>query len=197
MREYQCTLIRHGMTAGNKKRKFIGTTDEPLLEGERLRLAELSPPAVEKVFVSPMKRCLETAEILYPGQEHLVIPEFREIDFGEGEYLSHEEMDGLPWYQEFLDSGGESAFPGGETRSEFIRRILRGAEKIGPVTGDIAMVVHGGTIMALLHAWTEPGQDFYHWMCGNGAGWSGTIRAHEKNGYRITNLVRFPEEKEQ
>ncbi len=39
-------------------------------------------PEADLVFVSPMRRCLETAEVLYPGQEPVVIEEFRECDFG-------------------------------------------------------------------------------------------------------------------
>ena len=61
-------LIRHSMTAGNKLGRYIGArTDEPLCE-EGIRLLEnISYPPVQRVFVSPMRRCRETAEILFPG----------------------------------------------------------------------------------------------------------------------------------
>ena len=61
-------LIRHSMTAGNKLGRYIGArTDEPLCE-EGIRLLEnFSYPPVQRVFVSPMRRCRETAEILFPG----------------------------------------------------------------------------------------------------------------------------------
>ncbi len=61
-------LIRHSMTKGNKEKRYIGTTDESLcLEGIQL-LEERKGmyPEVTYVYVSPMKRCVQTAEIIYP-----------------------------------------------------------------------------------------------------------------------------------
>ena len=59
-------LIRHSKTAGNLKGRYIGTTDEPLCE-EGIRLLEgKTYPAAELVYVSPMKRCRETASLIYP-----------------------------------------------------------------------------------------------------------------------------------
>ena len=70
MREFQCTLIRHGKTAGNRERRYMGgRTDEPLLPEERQFLQKKKAPEVTRVFVSPMKRCVETAEILFPRHE--------------------------------------------------------------------------------------------------------------------------------
>ena len=58
-------LIRHSKTAGNLMGRYIGTTDEPLCE-EGIRLLEnRSYPAAELVYVSPMKRCRETAALIY------------------------------------------------------------------------------------------------------------------------------------
>ena len=36
----------------------------------------------QKLFVSPMLRCRQTAELLFPGQEQVVIDKLREMDFG-------------------------------------------------------------------------------------------------------------------
>ena len=62
-------LIRHGQTKGNLEKRYVGSTDESLTrEGAKGLLEKrgrYSP--VEMVFASPMKRCLETAEILFPG----------------------------------------------------------------------------------------------------------------------------------
>ena len=80
-------FIRHGATAGNLEKRYIGRTDERLCtEGiERLKeLRELVPdikgnsiPAVcqgaEAVFTSPMKRCIATADILFPDKKKIII----------------------------------------------------------------------------------------------------------------------------
>ena len=61
-------LIRHGKTAGNLLGRYIGSrTDEPLCDEGREGLAGKQLPEVERLYVSPMKRCVETAEILWPG----------------------------------------------------------------------------------------------------------------------------------
>ncbi|MCI9339747.1 MAG: histidine phosphatase family protein, partial [Dorea sp.] len=60
----EIVMIRHFMTPGNVSHRYIGTTDESLLPGQT---AAFAYPAVEAVAVSPMKRCVETAKIIYPG----------------------------------------------------------------------------------------------------------------------------------
>lgn len=76
-------FIRHGATAGNLEKRYIGRTDEELCtEGiERLKeLRELVPDikgnsipdvcqGAEAVFTSPMKRCIATADILFPDKK--------------------------------------------------------------------------------------------------------------------------------
>lgn len=193
MNTVRCTLIRHGKTAGNRERRYMGgRTDEGLLPEEKRLLSEKTPPDVAQVFVSPMIRCIETAQILFPKHELIVIPEFREMDFGVAEYRNHEEMNGIDWYQRFIDTNGESGFPEGETLAEFSRRTLTGVPRLGTPKEDIALVIHGGTIMALMDAWSEPHEDFYHWMTGNGAGWTGRIRGDGETGFRLHDVVPWP-----
>ena len=79
------TMIRHGKTEGSSKGKFIGITDEPILDSEKKALSEIKFPSVDEVYSSPMKRCIETAQILYPDNEINVIDEFSECNFGDFE----------------------------------------------------------------------------------------------------------------
>ena len=61
-------LIRHGKTRGNLEGRYVGCrTDEPLSPEGIEELKQRSYPRAEWVYVSPMSRCIETAEILYPG----------------------------------------------------------------------------------------------------------------------------------
>ena len=61
-------LIRHGQTQGNRERRYIGCrTDEPLCPEGIAQLQNRHYPPVSRVFVSPMRRCVETANLLYPG----------------------------------------------------------------------------------------------------------------------------------
>ena len=72
MQSYKLHLIRHGLTEGNLKGLYIGSgTDSPLCETGIERLEYLKDafayPYPKKLYVSPMTRCRQTAEIIYPG----------------------------------------------------------------------------------------------------------------------------------
>lgn len=174
-------LIRHGKTAGNLKRQYIGRrTDEPLCEEGRQELIRFHQagryPEAEAVIVSPMKRCTETAEILYPGQKAILCPGLAETDFGEFEGKTYEELKDQPAYLRFLESGGELPFPGGETREEMASRVTAAFWKTvealrGEGCESAAFLFHGGPMMAVMSS-LVPDSGFYDWQCPNGDGWS-------------------------
>ena len=85
--QIKLVMIRHGATPSNKEHRYLGRTDEGLsMEGERaLQEARDTYPSVDYLFASPMKRCVQTARILYPQQEIFVIPDWVETDFGDFE----------------------------------------------------------------------------------------------------------------
>jgi len=168
----------------NLEYRYIGRTDQPLAEEGRRQIEEIwgESPAADLIVVSPMKRCIETAAILFPGkdpEDFIKIPEWREMDFGQFEGKNHEELNGNPVYQKWIDSGGTERFPEGEDRAGFTERVSAGFKEYismaGPLAGSntlkVTAVVHGGTIMALLSALT--GLEYYDFQCKNG------------NGYRI------------
>ena len=179
-------LIRHGMTKGNQEHRYVGTTDEGLLPEEKERLQAQAAdmnlhPAV--VFVSPARRCRETAACLFPGDisKFIVVPEFMEMNFGAFEYMSWQEIDQdsdpahRAAYQRYIDSGGETAFPGGESKAEFTCRVCDGFERaVRPLMQtqqDIVIVAHGGTIMALLERYAEPHKPYFEWSVKPGEGY--------------------------
>ena len=112
-------LIRHGKTAGNQEARYVGSTDESILEEERTRLVGIHYPEVDAVYASPRKRCLETTELLYPNHTPVIVNDLAECDFGAFEYKNYKELSGDPDYQAWIDSGGTIGFPGGESREQF------------------------------------------------------------------------------
>ncbi len=186
-------LIRHGKTAANEERRYIGRTDEPLSENGIAELEKLYPRKLEAdmVFASPMKRCIQTAKIIYGTDAPVIINEWRETDFGSFEMKNHEELDGDPAYQAWIDSGGKFDFPGGEGQKSFTERVVKGfdifLEKC--LAADIknaAAVVHGGTIMALLSSFT--GADDYSFLLKNGSGYETVFRI--ENGKAVLESVK-------
>ena len=168
-------LIRHGKTEGNKLARYIGTTDEPLCQEGIDFLGKMDYPKVQNIYISPLKRCVQTAEILFPGAEQVVCEQMRECDFGLFEGKNYQELTGNPKYQSWIDSGGTKAFPGGEDPMEFRKRCVCGFEQmmekmIKEKRKKIAFVVHGGTIMSVMEAFDPEKKEFYHWQVKNGKG---------------------------
>ena len=66
------TLIRHGMTELNRRDAYIGWTDAPLSAAEHSRLRRLRvewPYPVDCIVTSDLRRCWETASLLFGSRE--------------------------------------------------------------------------------------------------------------------------------
>ena len=122
------------------------------------------------MYVSPMARCLQTAAILYPDIQPEVVPDFRECDFGDFKGLGYAELNGRADYQAWVDSGGELPFPHGESKATFSARGVRAYERLARHE-DCALIVHGGTIMAIMERYARPKADYYHFQVRNGEGY--------------------------
>lgn len=167
-------LIRHGKTAGNLEKRYIGRTDEPLCPEGIAALKPCSDLRCSVLVSSPMQRCIQTAEILFPDQKSHIYDDFRECDFGDFEGKNYAGLNGDPRYQAWIDSGGTLPFPGGESPAEFRARccccFLQTVREYAEAD-SIAFVVHGGTIMAILSQFALPHRAYYDWMTDNAHGW--------------------------
>lgn len=172
----QILLVRHGQTEGNKIHRFVGgRTDEPVSEEGLAVLAGRRYPAPEHVFTSPMRRCLQTARAIFPGQDPETVEGFRECDFGILEGKTHEELLGDPAYDAFIGAAGADTFPGGESIPGFNARCLEALRRTVEESrrrgyGFIACCVHGGVIMAVLSQ-VIAGSSYYGWNVDNGEGY--------------------------
>ncbi|MEE0928399.1 MAG: histidine phosphatase family protein [Acutalibacteraceae bacterium] len=180
MKTYKIHLIRHGLTEGNLKQQYIGKTDLPLAgvgvtQLQRLK-EEVDYPRVDKVYSSPMLRCLQTAHILYPGRDVQTVDKMREIDFGEFEGKTANELEALPSYADWA-AGRINAAPGGEDNTEFAKRLCVGLNEIvrdmmNEGAEHAAVIMHGGAIMMLLSACALPRKSMVEWTCSSGSGYS-------------------------
>ena len=182
-------LIRHGATRANEERRYLGRTEEGLSPQGRAALkkdrARQRYPRLTHLFASPMKRCLETAELLYPKLLYpqlspVVIPEWREMDFGCFEYKNYQELAGDARYQAWIDSGGTGDFPEGESRAHFQKRCKQGFARMCRELQRLqqqepkeqihaGLIVHGGTIMTLVSVYEGGG--YFDYQVPNGGGY--------------------------
>ena len=124
-------------------------------------------------FIDSLSYTSTNWAILYPGVPVEVIPDFRECDFGLFENKNYAELNGRQDYQAWIDSGGELPFPGGESRMEFAARCREAFLELRErkPDGDCALIVHGGTIMAIMEAWSQPPAGYYDFQVQNGQGY--------------------------
>ena len=77
MKSYYIQLIRNGLTEGNVSGKYVGHIDEPLSSEGIAQIEQMKNdykyPPVDAVFASPLSRCTQTAKIIYPNCEPIVI----------------------------------------------------------------------------------------------------------------------------
>lgn len=162
-------FIRHFATAGNACHRYIGSTDEGITETDADAAAY---PECSFLAVSPMKRCIQTAELIYPDEKPHVYDGLRECDFGLFEGKNYKELMGdsalALAYQQWIDSGGEMPFPQGEDPAAFKDRVCAEFLRIVKDHDDVTFVAHGGTIMAVLERFAVPHKGFYDYNIKNG-----------------------------
>lgn len=179
MKNYYLYLIRHGLTQGNLDGKYIGQTDLSLCpEGEKtireLVDAEIYPE-VGKVYSSPLARCLETAELIYPEHKLMIVDEISEMNFGEFEGKTQAQLRDLREYTEWLRGGPDACPPNGERFEEFSLRCIEGLDTIfnDMIRREVtraACITHGGVITNLLSGFGLPKGKPADFMCGPGEG---------------------------
>lgn len=170
------TLIRHGKTQGNINMEYIGRTDQPLCEIGIAELKTRKYPKADIVFSSPLKRCRQTTQLIYPDMIPVIKTDLQEGDFGDFEGKTFEDLKDNIDYRNSIDSGGEIPFPNGEDLKKFKKRcqdefiaIVREANLVKAKA--ISIVAHGGTIMSILSAFSDTNKEFYSWQVKNAKGY--------------------------
>jgi len=151
-------LVRHGETVGESSIRYHGRNDVPLSDSGREQIRRLVPLLAGREFAavlhSPLSRAAESAEMLVAGLElppALVeaVPGFTEIDFGDNEGLTAEEIESArpDWYRAWRN-GQVNGFPGGDTFAGFAARVAAAWDDVlaRHPSGDLLVVAHRGTI---------------------------------------------------
>lgn len=154
-------LIRH--EEPELRGRFIGRTDSPLTAaGRESAVAKLGSVQVVALYVSPLQRARQTAEAIRCGVEPIVLPELAEIDLGEWEGLTWQEVEER-WPNVACRKVAAwlgVTTPGGECWTDFCTRVDRALDRVlaGPKPAAIVahMVVNAALAARLLG--TDPKQ---------------------------------------
>ena len=158
-------LVRHGQTEWNRVERFRGQADVPLndtglAQAEATGKRVGSTWRIDAIYSSPLSRAVKTAEAIarHTQLEVQVLPGFTDIDYGEWQGLSPEEV--RQRWPEALDDWYHrpeiAQIPKGESLDDLRRRamaVLRALIRQHP-TDTLALVGHTVinrvTLMAVL-----------------------------------------------
>lgn len=184
MKTFKLHLIRHGLTSANLEGLYIGSgTDLPLCSEGRAALAGLKAryayPRVDTVFCSPLRRAVETAELLFGEAQHkLAAPALGEMAFGvyEGRRLAElvKEPDFARWMGMedggFVPEGAEPAADFHARCADALMKLFEYQMKAG--VAEAACVTHGGVLMSMLAQKALPRRKPEEWMADPGCGYT-------------------------
>lgn len=181
MLTYKIHLIRSGSSDYPGRPAVLGQENLPLSPNGINFLKELlknfNYPDVELVYTSPLKQCIETAEIIFPDKKPVVKSELLDMDLGEFEGKTYEELvedeDFKKWIQ---DSVGNTP-PYGESAQDFTLRIVNIIDDIFNEMNkkkiyNVAIVANSGFIMTLLSTLGLPKMPMDRWQSENGTGFT-------------------------
>lgn len=149
-------LVRHGETDWNRESRFQGHADPPLnargREQARALAETLAGEPIVAAYASPLRRALETAEIV---AQRLAVPVetdegLREVDVGEWQGLTRSEIEQRfpEAYASWIDYG--PGWESGETYEAMGARVVAALRRLAARHGDdtVLVVTHGGPVRA-------------------------------------------------
>ena len=174
-------LLRHGKTQGNLENRYNGRTDDPLC-AEGIAEAEAGEhfPGISLVYASPLQRAQQTARIFFPDAEIVTVQDLREMDFGDFEGRTAEEMADDEAYRDWVAGGCVDQCPNGEGIPDFARRASKAfaasiADAIRRGETRVGVAVHGGVIMAVMAAFSGTDLSYNAWYARNCGGYEITL----------------------
>ena len=180
MKSYKIHVIRHGLTEANERGLYIGLTDLPLsprgLRDLLTKKEEAEYPSATRFYTSPLMRCRQTLEVLYPGCKPQVVEGLAECDFGDWDGRSVEELQHDEAFGRWI-AGEQKTIPDGEDTEVFQQRVMQAFEWVVEDvlrSGEENAVIctHGGVIMLIMAAYAFPRAEMSAWGAESGCGFT-------------------------
>ena len=153
-------LVRHGRTEWNREGRLVGRHDVALDEVGRVQARRLAAHlgTVRELRTSPLRRAVETAQLLDTGFTPLVDDAFVELDYGSLEGRTLDEVEPAHWAA--VREHPATRWPGGESLADVQARVAsacaslfaRAGEGARADDGDVVVVSHVSPIKAAV-AW--------------------------------------------
>lgn len=162
-------VVRHGETTYNVEDRICGISNVELTNLGRKQAKEahmkLKDISFDKVYVSPLKRAIDTALLLTDNQYELIIDQrIEEINFGVFEGMPRETKE----FQETKYNLGIH-YKNGESFLEVVHRVYSFLDELKSTSyNNVLVVCHGGIIRAIHSYFNDvSNDDFYKMTTGN------------------------------
>lgn len=208
MKGYRLSVIRHGLTDANDNGVYLGSRTDYSLSRKGMaqlidKMDEFDYPKVQRVYSSPMKRCTETADIIYPDRELCIAENMIELDFGEFDGKSVSELIDREDYKNWLKGGSPDVrAPGGESTQELLVRLYKGLHEIimdmmEEELTHCALITHSGIVTNLMSAFGLPKIQPKELICDAGEGFEVIITAkmwQQSQAFEILGKIPYYKE---
>ncbi len=156
-------LIRHLPTHGNRERKYIGWTDEPILE---TTIEQRCLIATSTVFGSDLIRTRQSAAVYFPNAKFVTDSRWRECNFGIFEGKTYADLEKDEDYRRWIEDPERNPPPEGESLAQVKTRVL---SVVKEMPNGAVIMTHGGPIRVLLTAFSQEQKPFWSWDVPHGA----------------------------
>ena len=188
-------LLRHSSTQGNLEGRYVGSQNHPLAVAG-IKLAHSRKhlmPVPDKLWVSPMLRCRQTGEILFPNTCQYVKDSLRECNFGDFEGKTWDELKDNLIFRAWINGNPNVVFPNGESLGHQLDRCHKAVSEIIQEALEegierICILAHGGTLMSIMSEFCVPRHSFYHWLPTNCGGFLVSVNEDPMTFYLLDNL---------
>ena len=186
-------LIRHGTTEANVKNMFYGHSNLPLTDEGVLQVTASVKRGIYPVpenaayYTSGLLRTEQTLSLIYGERPHIKLSGLEEINFGEYELKTHNDLKYSPEYITWVeDTTGRLAPPGGESLADFRERVISCFEPILKGDGEHSVVLcHGGVICVIMAAcFDADSENMFKWIPDPGHGYTIDLDGERAKGYR-------------
>ena len=168
-------IFRHGQTDWNKQELILGHTDIPINETGKLQAMQIKEKISgiqmpDIIFSSDLKRCVQTAKIVYPTYHINKTRLLREINFGEYEGKNRWEIRKNDYFfNEILNNCRHplhlfTPFPNGESSAKAFQRLLKLLVQIDKKYSNkcIALFTHGDLLELIFEINNMPIPEIKH-----------------------------------
>lgn len=172
-------LLRHAESVTNERGVWTGQSDVRLSKRGADALlsvrARFNYPKGDIYFSSPLRRCLDTLEIVYDRPADYKLSEFMECSLGSLEGKKYTSLDDDVNYTSWIEKP-DSLIHGGESFSKFTSRVREGFLKMIKISAkegvlSVVAVLHGNVMRAILCGFVDSYIPHQSWEIPNCGGY--------------------------